>query len=570
MKKILFAVGLTLVGCSTSIPQSDYLSDSQSEIKRHFSGNPLLLQGLSALLADDPAEASRLFNLVLQGNPKEPLANFLNGFAYHMLSKQQGYGKDLAKVGYTLALKFDPHLWHAAYQLGFIALEDRDHLQAAEFFSKAALAAPLQSEPYYALAAASYMGKDLETAYGAIKQAEQLDPDPTWDFRVVSGVIHAAVGDFDQAWRHADFLKPAGAPKQTIQQTRKAIRSIAELSAMLEKAIPLLSDANDESPPLVAATATSSTPKTALIDAIIMTTSGSDVEQRGINLLEQLSLQFSGTILNYSGERLKDDAETSDTEKYERGLSLTIPEVNYNLNIFNSYDSFTKIVGQPTVMAVDGEESSFFIGSELTFLTGGDWESVADKSVGLSLKVTPTFYEAGQVKLDAALESSAFTTDNAQGGFLASLQVNKTSTKISAVMDFGQTLVVSTGTNTADQRQDGGVTGLREMPLVEDFFGTKFESTRNVTVMILLTLRHTTDETPTRQPQSLRIAKRLLSSRVARTPQIGVIRKRLDRLRQAGLLAEVAPVTVMPNGLATNSVPNSRVREKFLFDAMKL
>ena len=73
--------------------------------------------------------ASALVNRALQSDPRNPRLNYLNGLIYDAKSTPAA-GRELARVGYEVALRNDPTFWPAAYQLGLLAMDNRDALLA--------------------------------------------------------------------------------------------------------------------------------------------------------------------------------------------------------------------------------------------------------------------------------------------------------------------------------------------------------------------------------------------------------------------------------------------------------
>jgi hypothetical protein len=99
------------------------------------------------------AEPSPQLNLAaisreLSDHPDDTVLNFLSGLAYEQTTTNSSEARQLARVGYLMALRQDDGFWRAAYQLGLMALEDRDPQSAQRFLLMAATKAPAEARVY--------------------------------------------------------------------------------------------------------------------------------------------------------------------------------------------------------------------------------------------------------------------------------------------------------------------------------------------------------------------------------------------------------------------------------------
>ena len=78
----------------------------------------------------------------MKKNPLDPRLNYLAGLAYESSSVMGTDQREMAKVGYLMALKSDLAFWPAHVQLGLMAMDDRDAIAAQEHFSAAAAIKP--------------------------------------------------------------------------------------------------------------------------------------------------------------------------------------------------------------------------------------------------------------------------------------------------------------------------------------------------------------------------------------------------------------------------------------------
>jgi general secretion pathway protein D len=545
-------------------------SATESTIYTGNAVDPTIRSAIQALMTGNPEHANSILNAVLSNAPRDPLANLLNGMAYQMRAAGEGPYWDMAKVGYQLARKFDPYLWQASYLLGLMLLKERSLDAAAVAFSESALASPQNATPLYALAAASYAQGDLSLAYQAVKQAARFDGNnPTPNNRHISALCAAAVGDFALATTHLTALKAAGTTASEINwleqkiSTWQAFHTNLDSQPFINSPQPIYSD---ESTPGIAKA------RMAILDAIILRTSAVDTQSRGVNLLEGLSAQFEGVLINPSRTREEDlltNTITSDKETLNSSLKLSVPAVTYSMNIANSADASSRMVGNPSVLAVDGKESKFFLGSELTIFTTGDYINTAVKEFGLSIQVTPTFLSDDTVELRVDSGLSTLNSGKPPGIDKNSLSLEKMTNTASAVMRFGQTLVVSAGTIYQESNNQSGVPLLNKVPIVDNLFSHRYSEAIKGTLLILLTLKPAPERnTPTstvsvefkQHPAFLRIQQQL-------EPIAPTIQTQLERLKDRDVLTMIRPTDVTPNNpVYTNEqdVLLRQWRQKFL------
>ena len=155
--------------------------------------------GIQLLRAGNFEGASQEFNRTLRHDPQNSYLQFLNGFAYHLIAEHSNPDQyEFARIGYELALKFDPNNWLAAQQLARLCLSTRDYQRAQEYFATALLYRPNDPSLLSGLAQSSYYLTDMETALGAVRKAAELMPGSP---EIVSGhaLISAAAGQPETA-----------------------------------------------------------------------------------------------------------------------------------------------------------------------------------------------------------------------------------------------------------------------------------------------------------------------------------------------------------------------------------
>jgi len=533
----------------------------------------LMAEGLAALRTGHPDDANLAFNRALKADPRDPLLNFLNGFAYESGAGGAGERQELSRIGYRLALQFDPNFWPASLQLGNLALRNGDGDGAKLLFASAAMLAPERAAPFYGLAAASYSTADLTTARAAIERATAIEAPNTPDRIRITALVRAATGDAAGAKVMLASLNARSDPAAAFTEARADTlgRNYVQLASAAEP---------PSAPPVPPTPALSGDVKRmADIDVIIIQRVEDTNDTRGVNLLSGLSMQFGSTLINVDAGKTTDlGAVTSDTKTISHALSLTVPAVTYSLNIANASDSFSRIQARPTLLAFDGQTSKFFNGDEITYTANGTLSSTSySKEVGLTLEVTPAFGAHDMVNLKVHTELSDFAPNTAST-FKEALQITKTTTNVSAAMTYGQTLVVSGGTNTIESNASSGVPVLRDIPLLQNVFATATKNTREASLVVLLTLRRPT--TPQDRwsadgplasdgadPTALADLKSRYAAWFAQAPALAAILARVSRQSPRGVFRAGDVRLANP---AEDNEAGGAVRNRFLQDVVTL
>lgn len=484
--------GLSVPGRPAAIPVERLLPPKNSKKPSDIR----IRDGIAALRKGKYEKASREFNNALRTDPTSSGFQFLNALAYHLMA-ENGDAKQFeeAEIGYNLALKFDPDNWLASQQLGRIALARKEYPAAREYFAHSLLYRPDDPELLYGLAQASYHAEDLETALPAIARARQLDPGSA----AIAGahaLISAAAGRTDEARTQLAYYNKTESNKDRVsrladkvarwQGMRDAIgddqsREILSKgpAKTSKKIVP--EPAAPEKPPAEEA----NEEKMIILDVSMIRTEEFQTTNKGVNLLEGLMAQFGG------GETFTKTWQTNAAPTYEKVLTrkITVPEVKYNLNIFNAADDRNEILARPTLVALNGKESRFFAGSTLEVaITGTQEGTLKTIEVGVTLTVTPTFLPSGRILLDVTAGRSFFEV-GAAGTFKESIRSSKNSVTASVVMIPEQTLVLSGLREKQTTETKTGVPFLREIPVIQYLFSNEKTMDFNKSLIILISPR---------------------------------------------------------------------------------
>jgi len=482
--------------------------------KSQVAGLPdtLIRDGIMALSANDLNEASSLFNQALKRDPRNSYIQFLNGLTYHLRAESGEAGQyEFARLGYELALKFDKSNQLAAQQLARYYLKKKEYRQAQEYFAQALLNQPDNAELLYGLAKASYYRGDLEAARGALRRAKELLPRNPG---IISGyaVTSAALGESESAaalleefrtidpsspkvQRVADRIREWHGMYQSQQQDRFLVADAGSDSGFVPLPLDSVPETKDSAPATLGGAPQNivqnppqnapTDPKMVVIDVTMIRTEGDETTNRGLNLLDGIKLQFSGDVTAQSSYA------SSAGDAFSRLITgkLSIPQIDYNLNIFNSSNDRNEVLARPTIIALDGKESRFFAGSILNVAVTGQLNGSLEKvETGITLQVTPTFLPDGSMQLSLVVSRSFFETE-AAGKFAESVKISKNEVSANVIMKYGQTLILSGLREKEISEGKSGVPILMDIPVVQYLFSNKTTSDFHRSILILLTPR---------------------------------------------------------------------------------
>ncbi len=187
--------------------------DDIRSLERHIENDksakvsgPFVVEGMRGIVDGDYERANRGFQRALKFDPRNAYLHMLNALA-HQLRGEAGDQEQfaLAQVGYELAAKMDPGSSQVPYFMGLMKFRQQHFYEAREQFARAVLLDPEQPDYLTGLAAASYYLGELDVAYAVVRKATELAPrDP--EVLRTSGIIFAAVGDFDDAEKSKNAL----------------------------------------------------------------------------------------------------------------------------------------------------------------------------------------------------------------------------------------------------------------------------------------------------------------------------------------------------------------------------
>ena len=516
----------------------------------------LTAKGILALGENRLDQASAFANQALGLDITNSYLQFLNGNIYH----RQALAGDserfaLAAQGYELAIQFDPTNWIALYSMGLLRLDQRDYAEAQRFFAQAVLYSGEDPGVLYNLAVASYYAQDPETAAGALAKLRALggyDKDPK--VLRASSVVMAALNEPSQAddflsrygkaiqsparqsWlsgRVADWNRFHQRYKDTILAQMVQTEPLPDLMSQDQQMQGQMQEQQfqeeQEQQSEEAEPAEPDQYQMVIVDVVIIRTEESIVTRKGINLLKGLTLQFGSSSASTAAfSYTKTRALPADSPGITRTVTraINIPGITYSLNIVNASTTRNEILARPTLVALNGEPSEFFSGTEIDAAAVGGADSGStisvQKEIGVTLNVTPEILEDGRVKLAVVAERTFLTTPNTTSiTFTLRIDVSKTKVTANVVMNFGETLILSGLSEKETERKRDGVPGLQDIPLIQYFFSQRDTTDFQKSVLILLTPRrpkyiHRSEKARKNAQKSLSKEERVLTELQAR------------------------------------------------------
>tara|TARA_R110001592_G_scaffold29350_6_gene106547 strand:+ start:2719 stop:4662 length:1944 start_codon:yes stop_codon:yes gene_type:complete len=490
----------------------------------------LVAEGTVALDEGRLEEASQLFNTALRMDLGNSQLHFMNALVYHLMAKG-GNSKnyEYAQQGYELAYKFDNTNVLAKYYLGLAYLDQRQFKDAQATLAAAAVMDETDPEILYDLARASYYAGDPRTAKASLEKIQSMTLGPIDEERFVraSLLTNAALDHPVEAQRLLqrfrddpktyDYLsKRATSWKRFYDEDKGDLLKLAiargdEGSVQLAQALPgggvaripgatidderrdLIKDAinNTQDDDFINS-------EMVVVDVVIIRTQEDVSTNRGLNLLSGLQLQFGDPLTNaqgfsFSNTRIDDNtAANADTNSQAVSSLISIPAVNYSLNIFNTLYGRNEILASPSLVALANEKSEFFSGTDViaAAVSGGDGSSISvNKQIGVKLSVVPEFLSNDRIKLEVDAERTFLTSPSSSVQFEFRLDTSNTNVNANVVMKFGETLILSGLSEKETESSRDAVPLLGDIPAIQYLFSNKSERDFRKSVLIMLTPR---------------------------------------------------------------------------------
>jgi Tfp pilus assembly protein PilF len=438
------------------------------------SAEALLERGVAALRANDPAAARQALSELASRQPRNGTAQALLGLSYQLAAERDPSSLDLALAGYDIAMRSEPGLYWPAAMAGRAAFDQGKYEDALAFFSRAVLLRPNDASTLSAVAAAAYMSGDAPLASLAAARAAALDPGTKGENLRLAALSAAANDEADAARGYLAAL--AAAFPEAAQEAAPRVEELLQTGAL--DTLPAAGEAEPGS---------AEGPNQISLDVAIILSQNTQRERAGFNLLDGLTLQY-GSSRN-SSRTITRESGTQLGNSYQRVLtaSISIPQINYNLNLFNRGGQYYSVVARPQLTAYRGEPSEFFIGRTLKVAIGGVNAAILEQiDVGVELKVTPVeITPTGTlVRIEAG---RSFLTADPAGTFAEALTTFRQRVVATAEIDFGETLLLSGLSEAVEDRTFSKTPVLGDIPLIGNAFNERNTLQRKDSVMVLVT-----------------------------------------------------------------------------------
>jgi hypothetical protein len=459
--------------------------------------------------------------------------HFLNALTYHQKYLHgQPDNYRLALSGYRIANRMDSELTSIVnLQISRLYMRGRDYKSAKAAAAVSVYADPSSVEALALLLQAAMLTKDMEAAAWAIAELEQRN----WDSPLLTRLkaIYAALTDKPARARALGLAYSGAVPDESDASYIEArIEQLIALGNSTRPDIPVESGSQgsrastqDEAvataPDADAAVAVSNwfdcdstpavptwnmayassgatdemitadvlpvpcsnrPPAQAEFSVTLVATSEYKSSNVGINLLDGLEGIW----------RVSTDFNRLSTNNFVLANSIDISGsdiLSYSLNIANSAYSKNDVFLHPTLSAIDKIPVVLYVGTTLTLGVGGDAGGsamIVDRSVGVSLAITPTFLANEDVMVSLRLSKGNVvpTTGDASGLLL---EQNRSVLTASAILGTGDTYILSGLTLDQTDEVESGVPGLQDIPILKRLFSTKAVSEVQVSLIALIT-----------------------------------------------------------------------------------
>lgn len=497
--KVLIAIFLVLVfsGCSNY--------ENAKNIKKYqttdISPEQIASDGINFILKKDYVGASKRFNAALKLSPSNSKIHFLNGLSYHLSSSEGDESKRaLAEQGYDLSLKFDKSNWLVYYYKGLLKLDAKEFDKAKENFAEALLLNSNDPDLLYHMGFAAYYTQDIATARAVFFQLNKNEPESARSIEALA-MVSAANNEPENAKNYISTLKSQN--NTSTDRVKLLIKRLNDWESYhsksknketinTEKSTESINKKSD--PEYVIDNSTDSYDfeegQTDMItlDAVFISTEEVISSSRGTNLLNGLSVQFGNGDGDSSFTRTREN-DSGDKTVIETSL-ITIPAINYSLNIANSFGNRNEILARPSLVATSGSQSSFFAGIEVEAgIVSEKGEVTIEKEVGVSLEITPEIQDDGRIALEIIASRTFLKPPSSNVKFDFAVELSKTQVSANVVVNEGDTLILSGLSEKEISSTRDGVPLLQDIPALQYIFSNERDYKLQKSILILITAR---------------------------------------------------------------------------------
>ncbi|HSI45141.1 MAG TPA: tetratricopeptide repeat protein [Methylophilus sp.] len=430
-------------------------------------------------------QAKKLAEELVLADPKSANAHLLLALTYHSLGDAESL--NMASSGYNASRQFAGQDMWPHYLAGVVAMQQQNAQQALEYFSTAALAEPDNTYVFEGLAAAAYASGRLNLAEHAAKRALSLQPDSVIAWRMLALAL-AAQGNRNQL-NALLSQKPELASEEQQHWLKVRTQNLLRTTSVDEYQKVALAEEEEQEArpakrripikPLAAQQLT--------VDVTLILSDKKNTSRTGVNLLDGLQAVFGydRTITSTKFRETGFLENNTSNRTITRGIG--IPDVTYNLNIFNRGDRFYDAIARPSLTAFVGETSRFFIGDQLNVNVAGIQSAQIEKiNVGVSMKIVPSQITEDGARFQLEVDRS-FLSDTNAGTFTQAVGTFKQTVSATADIKFGETLILSGLSESVGDNTESRTPVVGDIPLIKTLFSNKTTLKRARSAIILVT-----------------------------------------------------------------------------------
>ncbi len=488
----------------------------------------LAREAVDLLMKNRLAEASDRINKALQQRIDRSYYHLINAIIYHLQALRGNRPAfDIAEQGYAQAINFDKTNWLAYYFRGRMRLDLGDFERGKGDLAEALIYRPADKDILSAFAYAAYRSGRPDDAAAAIEAMEKAGGRLPRSALRTAALTMAALNQTDRASHYLQLYRDAAPPQAGDSLSRRidewdqfnkiapSIQPVQYGSAYGPNAVgsggygsggyggstygssesPYTEGSDLSLPARDVPTAPGSEDKMVVIDVIMIGTSEDIFTNKGVNLLNGLSIQFGGAA---AGQGLSAPAFSRTVNKEADNSTitraLTIPSITYTLNILNASNQNNQILARPTLIGLAGKPSEFFSGVELDAAAvanaqvGGQSVNI-QKEIGVKLMVIPALLTDGRLKLHVFAQRTFLQSPSNNVNFQYQIQTSKDKVTANVVMRYGETLILGGLSQKEDEVGRDGVPGLQDVPLLQYLFSRQQTRSFQSSVLILMTPR---------------------------------------------------------------------------------
>ena len=467
------------------------------------------LARLQAMVAEgELKKASCYINGALKTALRNPALHLVNGFIYEELARcGEPSQLELAGIAYRTAHSLDPTAWAYAVVLGGFELRAKRYELAQKTLADALLLRPNDVETLYSLACASYYLKDLPVALSSIRKAVALKSgEPA--MQRAAAMIYGACGLKESAaaalQKYTGMVGSVGAHDvarvtQRLQEWAQIHSAMGVQNASAQSHTPAVQGEDPDTGPIIVN-----------FDCFLLALIEQDTNFAGNNIVNPYNLEGASRALSVTlggggpiaqvGRTLNRVTNSGMPSQPVSGswtkifnYAVSMPSINYWLNMANAYSRNVNFLSRPTLSALIGKPALFLHSDQVIGVASGSTGSASiNVDAGVKVEITPLkIAEDGLITMDIVFTGSDFNnlpdlnrpiTDQ-----VISVAKAKTATTLKAYP--GQTIFVAGINAEVKQNNESRVPGLGNLPFIQYFFSHKNTLSDRRTFIHLITPR---------------------------------------------------------------------------------